>query len=48
MVQILSTQQTLSMTDRINEAFTVIIKAFGFTLVAYLGRLGFFFAGFVI
>ena len=36
------------MTDRLDEVFTVVVKAFGFTLVAYLGRLGFFFAGFVI
>jgi hypothetical protein len=36
------------MTDRIDEAFTVVVKAFGFTLVAYLGRLRFFFAGFII
>ena len=36
------------MTDRIDEALTVVVKAFGFALIAYLGRLRFFFAGFVI
>lgn len=36
------------MTDRIDEAFTVVVKAFGFALVAYLGRLRFCCAGLVI